>query len=105
MHAITPFLVAASMATTAVRANIEAQYYTDFSCTEYLTTVTPFDDDKCYQYQYSGVQSANVISSINNNEVYCTWYEGENCSGDNSGKVYGQACTAGSWQSMKCYYQ
>jgi hypothetical protein len=108
---VASILAAASLAATSVVPGdsgpvITAQYYTDGGCEEYLTTFYPFDNDGCYQYQYTGANSGNIIASYDTSILACTWYEGENCSGHSQDTV-GEKCASnygGGWQSIKCIF-
>jgi hypothetical protein len=72
-----------------------------------LVTVQPFADGNCYQYQYGGTNSANIVQYNKKNGIpECVFYTGENCGGIFF-EATGEQCISAvgdGIQSMKCTY-
>jgi hypothetical protein len=108
MHGLASILFAASVAITSVQAATVAQYYTDGGCTEFLTSFDPFTNGGCFQFQFTGANSANIVSGTDNGLLSCTWFEGENCSGHSETKTPADECASnfgGGWQSVSCGFE
>ena len=59
-------------------------YYTDGGCTDYLVSIFPSTDGSCYDYSYTGDNSANIANCDGSN-CQCTFYNqaGLEAIGDN----------------------
>jgi hypothetical protein len=62
-------------------SGIKINYYTDSSCTAYTTQISP-KLDSCYNYQWGGTNSANIVGCGGEpcgNICECVFYSGANC--------------------------
>jgi hypothetical protein len=101
------------LATTAARlvlgASIQVNYYSDGGCSDYLTSVFPYDTGVCYGYEWNGMNSANIVNYNGGfGTPICAFYPEPNCQGganvqgpppDNCASNWGQG-----FQSMACGY-
>jgi hypothetical protein len=110
MHFLISLVILAATATDValVAAKVlRVQYYTDGGCTEYLTSIEPIQSS-CYQYQYTGANSANIVQQdgSGNQNPLCYFFSGPDCTGSWE-SVENDACASNygvGWQSMDCYY-
>ncbi|KAK4209758.1 hypothetical protein QBC37DRAFT_293966 [Rhypophila decipiens] len=89
--------------------NIKVNYYSDTNCQNYQTSVFPFVNGNCYDYNWTGQQSIGIAEC--NFQVWgcqCHFYAGAGCTGSiDVFKKYkvGSYCTAnpgGGYKSMRC---
>ncbi|KAL4882994.1 hypothetical protein BJY04DRAFT_185526 [Aspergillus karnatakaensis] len=104
MKASLALLPLLSALTTSVLAfELKVNYYSDGGCDNYLTSIWPYDNDECYDYDYSGTNSALIADCKGYLGCTCTFYQEKGCQGTQS--QFGTACKSnwgGGWKSMKC---
>ncbi|KAL2850178.1 hypothetical protein BJY01DRAFT_245643 [Aspergillus pseudoustus] len=95
-------LSALTAATTAYE--LKVNYYSDGGCENYVTSLWPGDRDECYDYDYSGTNSALIADCKQYGLCSCTYYSEKGCTGTSKGG--GTAVCASNWgvgwKSMKC---
>lgn len=95
--------------TLAVTASsIKVNYYSDGGCNDYMISISPSDNGKCYTYNWRGQNSVGIAECHASLGCYCDFYTEENCKGN---KVYKEYQDRGGWcasnwghgfLSMKC---
>jgi hypothetical protein len=113
MGFLAKVLALASAATTLVVGQaLNAQYYTDSGCLDYLVRIEPFDDNECYDFQYTGAESANIVQ-YNPNDAggprpYCAFFSQPGCQGGDQFAEWEDCVSAagngGQFVSMRCGY-
>ncbi|KAI1776953.1 hypothetical protein F4818DRAFT_457555 [Hypoxylon cercidicola] len=68
-------------------AQFKINYYTDGGCGDFLISIFPFQDGSCYNYAYTGDNSAN-IANCDGSECRCTFYTETNCGGSSETVEY-----------------
>ncbi|KAI8959012.1 hypothetical protein F5Y11DRAFT_334438 [Daldinia sp. FL1419] len=110
-----PFAInayAAAMATPEQPGNLaerdsgfQVNYYTDGGCTAYLVSIFPSTDGSCYDYSYTGDNSANIANCDSSN-CQCTFYAQSGCQGAAQTISYNSGNCASNYGhgflSMKC---
>jgi hypothetical protein len=109
MRSITSLLTLAAISALQVAGqSIQVNYFSDGGCADYLTSVHPFDNGKCYNYEWNGMNSAGIANSEDNKDVFCNFYAFLNCQGavdlkggppNNCASNYGHG-----FASMSCGY-
>jgi hypothetical protein len=106
MRFLASVAVLASAATNIVFGQwINVQYYSDGGCEDYLTTVNPWTNGDCYQFQWGGTNSVNIVDSSSGANAQCDFFPDPDCGGS-SVWVQGPACKSNwgqGFQSMKCW--
>ncbi|KAH8645739.1 hypothetical protein BX600DRAFT_519321 [Xylariales sp. PMI_506] len=106
MKSFIIFLVSASV---AYGTGIQINYYTDGGCDDYLASPPNVPTaGGCYQWQYTGTNSANVVGCSFQFGCECTFFTGPDCTGDSQGSTYvdgGSNCASDygtGFQSFSC---
>ncbi|KAL4910985.1 hypothetical protein BDW74DRAFT_172438 [Aspergillus multicolor] len=100
-----PHLLSALTVITAVSAyELKVNYYSDGGCSDYLVSVWPSVVGDCYDYDYSGTNSANIADCKDFYACGCTFYQEKGCTGTESSPLTGSCKSnwGGGWKSMKC---
>jgi hypothetical protein len=105
MH-LSPWVIA-TFITAATAATLKVNYYSDGGCSNYMTSLTPTTDYYCYDYVWTGSNSANIADcTFPNGKCLCTFYTQPHCKGAQQTVVYGADNCASNWgrgfYSMRC---
>lgn len=65
----------------AAASNIQVNYYSDGGCAITLTAVYPFTNNNCYNYDYTGINSALIANCSFAIGYICTLYSNYDCNG------------------------
>ncbi|KAK6957706.1 hypothetical protein Daesc_000494 [Daldinia eschscholtzii] len=91
-------------------SGFKVNYYTDGGCTAYLVSIFPFTDGSCYDYSYTGDNSANIANcdASGGSTCHCTFYAQSGCQGAAQSIAYNSGNCASNYGhgflSMKCSY-
>ncbi|KAB8234040.1 uncharacterized protein BDW43DRAFT_310713 [Aspergillus alliaceus] len=102
MH-LQPFILA-SVITAVSAAELKVNYYSDGGCTNYLTSIWPGDVGRCYDYDYTNTNSANIANCNGYQLCTCSFYSEKGCKGKEEYRI-GSSCASNwgtGWASMKC---
>ncbi|EHK21132.1 uncharacterized protein TRIVIDRAFT_153055 [Trichoderma virens Gv29-8] len=94
----------------AAASNIQVNYYSDGGCANYLTAVNPFTNNNCYNYDYTGTNSALIADCSFANGCACTLYSNCDCNGSthtigtrtNDGSAHCASAWGVGFKSMRC---
>jgi len=94
----------------AAAGAVKVNYYSDGGCSAFMVSIWPFDTMSCYNWQWTGSNSANIAGCPTGGSCYCQFYQAANCQGGAHSAVqvpFGPSC-ASNWgygfQSMRCNY-
>ncbi|KAL4862329.1 hypothetical protein BDV12DRAFT_203156 [Aspergillus spectabilis] len=95
----------ASALTLTSAYELKVNYYSDGGCQNYLTSFWPYDTNKCYDYDYSGTNSALIADCKQYGLCECTYYSEKGCQGTQSSAGGTGTCRSNwgsGWKSVKC---
>ncbi|KAF7588702.1 hypothetical protein BBP40_005302 [Aspergillus hancockii] len=97
-------VILTSVITSVSAAQLKVNYYSDGGCTNYLTSIYPGNVQDCYDYDYSGTNSANIANCDGYQLCTCYFYSEKGCKGKEVWQPsYSCASNWGTgWASMKC---
>jgi len=95
-------------AASPIAAQLKVNYYTDGGCSQFRTSLYPFPNGQCFDFEYSQSPSANIADCAGYKTCRCDFYVHAYCQGGVDSVTYntGDNCASNfpyGFKSMKCW--